>query len=534
MPDANSLAGRFRRSATRFPQRPALEVDGQSVTYGELEMLAARIAATIQRHGDDRRPLAAVLAHRSLAAYAGVLGVLGSGKGYVPLHPHFPPARTRTMLAASGCRALLVGEEALDALPQILKGVTEPLTIIAPFVPSMDGLAAIFDRHRFIAAAELARESDWTGPPPVDRHATAYLLFTSGSTGVPKGVPVRQDNVAAYLDHVCEAYGVRETDRFSQTFDLTFDLSVHDLFVCWSAGACLCCLPQASLIGPAKFIRENELTMWFSVPSLGLLMQRLRLLKPDALPSLRYSLFCGEALPAALASAWQIAAPNSTVENLYGPTEATIAILRYRWDEQRSPAETINGIVPIGEPFAGQRACVVSDTQQRLSDGASGELCLSGSQVVTGYLDDPGKTREQFLVLPDEPGVTWYRTGDLARHDATVGFRYLGRSDSQVKIRGWRVELQEVEQAVRRAARTEMAICIAWPERDGSAEGIVAFVAGPTSGPDEAQIVAACRQSLPDYMVPANVHRLDALPLNASGKVDRGALAAMLREGAVL
>ena len=435
------------------------------------------------------------------------------------------------MLATSGCQTVVVGEEALGALRKVLESAPDPLTIVLPLTAEANDLAAAFGRHRFVTAAELDPASDWGGPPQVAPEATAYLLFTSGSTGIPKGVPVSQANVAGYLDYVGDLYGVVESDRFSQTFDLTFDLSVHDLFVCWSGGACLCCLPQASLIGPAKFIRDERLTMWFSVPSHGMVMQRMRMLKPGAFPSLRYSLFCGEPLSVSLASAWQKAAPNSTVENLYGPTEATIAILRHRWDEQRSPDHAVNGIVSIGEPFEGQRACIVDDRLGRLPAGETGELCLSGSQVVDGYLDDPEKTREQFVTLPDAAREVWYRTGDLARYDAEGGYRYLGRLDSQVKIMGIRVELQEVEQAVRRAARTETAVCVAWPLHEGSAEGIVAFVAGAPVDRSDAQIIEECRRALPDFMAPKKVHRLDALPLNASGKVDRGKLAASLNEG---
>ena len=166
-------------------------------------------------------------------------------------------------------------------------------------------------------------------------------------------MPIGHSSVRAYLRYTCDRYDVTEHDRFSQMFDATFDLSVHDMFVCWERGACLFSVPERATMAPAKFIRQHELTMWFSVPSVVALLSRMRLLTPGAFPSLRWSLFCGEPLPAVAAQAWQAAAPNSQVENLYGPTEATIAITHYRWQTDVSPGQCVNGVVPIGWPYIG-------------------------------------------------------------------------------------------------------------------------------------------------------------------------------------
>jgi amino acid adenylation domain-containing protein len=361
----------------------------------------------------------------------------------------------------------------------------------------------------------------------VSPDAIAYLLFTSGSTGEPKGVPISHANVRAYIRHICDRFQVNEHDRFSQMFDLTFDLSVHDMFVCWERGACLYSVPETSLMAPAKFVKDHCLTMWFSVPSAIGLMAKMGMLKPRVFPSLRVSLFCGEPLPSVYASAWQEAAPNSVIENLYGPTETTIAITSYRWDPESSPSACVNGIVPIGWVFDGQQACVIDHERNPVPIGERGELCLSGSQVTRGYWENPRKTAEQLVRLRSFGERVWYRTGDLVRQDQSGCFYYLGRIDHQVKIRGYRVELQEVEFVLRKASGSGQVAAVAWPVREGIAEGIVAFIGGRLQC-DANAIVRYCREALPDYMVPRQIHVLDALPLNENGKLDRFKLIKML------
>jgi acyl-coenzyme A synthetase/AMP-(fatty) acid ligase len=269
--------------------------------------------------------------------------------------------------------------------------------------------------------------------------------------------------------------------------------------------------------------------MWFSVPSVAMFMSGYRMLKPDSFPSLRYSLFCGEPLSATLADEWQKAAPNSILENLYGPTEATIAISRYRWDSNTSPEECENGIVPIGWIFDKQRSTIIDPEQKPVPSGSTGELCLSGSQVTQGYLNNPEKTRSQYIKISELGEDTWYRTGDLAKQDERGCLYYFGRIDNQVKILGHRVELDEVDAALREAYGSEMAVSIAWPIKDGTATGIVAFVHGDQK-PDESQIQEHCRKILPSYMVPKRIYFIDKLPLNANGKIDRLRLIEMLDE----
>ena len=526
---SRSLISGFFRSLRANPGSSALEIGDEVLTYEQLWNYAGRITAGLKETLDRAEGVVALLASRSVGAYGGILGILGSGRGYCPLNPKFPLERTLTMLKASGCKTLIVGEECATALESLLPRLEKPLTLILPDA-GWEPKGALAKSHRVFSASQLSKVADPVDPV-VDGDATAYLLFTSGSTGIPKGVAVSQSNAVAYMEYAAKRFGFHAADRCSQNFDLTFDLSVHDLFTCWDAGATLCPYAEQTLT-PATLVEEKALTCWFSVPSVAMFASKLGLLDPGAFPTLRWSLFCGEALSASLAAAWQGAANNSILENLYGPTEATIAITYYRWDSATSPAECVRGLVPIGWPFDGQQVCAVDENLAPVAMGESGELCLGGSQVTRGYLNDPEKTAKSFVRLKKASDQhisdqVWYRTGDLVRQDERGCLFYLGRRDFQVKINGYRVELQEIDLVLREAAHTELAVAIPWPLSDGSASGIVGVVSGSDPKLD-AQIIAACETRLPRYMVPNRIYHFPQIPLNVNGKIDRGKITEML------
>ncbi|MBA3353757.1 MAG: AMP-binding protein, partial [Blastocatellia bacterium] len=332
----------FSRSCEQFPYRPAVAA-GREVTYFELGERAKSLAVTIQtRLQGDGIPLTGVFAYRSETAYAAVLGALMAGHGYVPLNRTFPVDRTRLMLERSMCRSLIVDAGSEPQLAGLLEGLETPLLLLLPDRHSVTDLAMNFPRHRFLGSEELSPAEEWR-PVDVSPDSNAYLLFTSGSTGQPKGVMVSHANVLHYVAYVMSRYGFTSNDRLSQTFDMTFDLSVHDMFVAWHCGACLCCPTQKQLIKPGDFINEARLTAWFSVPSTAVFMRRFGVLKPGMYPELRLSLFCGEALPVEIVRDWRLAAPNSIIENIYGPTELTIACTAYHWDDLSSPKECEQG-----------------------------------------------------------------------------------------------------------------------------------------------------------------------------------------------
>lgn len=527
MASPRTVRSGFLASVERFADREALAIGKVSLTYRELDERARRIAATLDRElADvaDEGKLTAVFGHRDPTAFAAILGSLYRGHGYVPLNPGFPVDRSRAMLIRSHCRALVVDPTGAPKLAELLEGIETELVVLLPDAEDTAEWTERFPKHRFHGASALADAADCVlGEASPDD--IVYLLFTSGSTGQPKGVMVAHRNVVAFVAAMVERYGITEQDRFSQTFDLTFDLSAFDMFCAWERGSCLCVPTAQQKLFPGKYVKKQELTVWFSVPSTGVLMSKLRMLKPDAYPLLRWTLFCGEALPVEIVERFAEAAPASIVENLYGPTELTIACTLYRWQGESSAAESLHGVVPIGEPYPDMVVRVADAEGNELDRGEDGELLLAGPQVTLGYWEDQERTDKAFVVPPGRDEL-YYRTGDRVRWPEGGPLLYLGRVDNQIKIMGYRVELGEIEAVLRDVSGAEVAIAVGWPRTTSGANGIVGFV-GRADGDADA-IVTAAADRLPNYMQPSRVVLVDDFPLNVNGKVDRKALLARL------
>ena len=524
--ELTTITPAIRLALLQHADRPALQIGTVTYDYQTLNHLATRIAQTLSalypQPDVHPAPFIAILGQRSLAVYAGILGTLLAGQAYLPLHPDFPVARLKTMLQIAHSHTLILAPECVTLLKELSADPEIPaLTLLCPLMSDeIYQLAQQPSRHRFI----LDLSTSPAVPALVSPQDTAYLLFTSGSTGTPKGVVVSQGNVGAYLQWALNHYELTPQDRLSSSFDITFDPSVHDLLVSLLSGACLYVIPLADRLAPAKIIREQQLTHWFSVPAVAMMMAQLRLLKPGQFPSLRYSLFAGEALPANTAQAWQQAAPHSIVENLYGPTETTIVVTHYRWNPNTSPAECVNGLVPIGQLNNTQHTARLLDLQgHETPPGQPGELCLSGPQVTAGYFNNPSATADRFITFADTGPTRWYRTGDWVQPLSQGGWAYLERIDHQIQIRGYRVELAEVDHILRQAAGTDLAISV--PIASAATPQIFstlwAVIAGERGMFCESSILAYCQQHLPPYMVPSQVRFIEHLPLNTNGKINR-------------
>ncbi|WP_405683791.1 amino acid adenylation domain-containing protein [Streptomyces sp. NBC_00057] len=502
--------------AALLPDHVALTAQGRDVTYAEAADTARRWATLLVEAVGRRPRRVAVFAQRSVTSYLGVAASLLAGAAFVPLNRKFPRERTLTMLERAEADAVLADAASLPQLPELLRSLPRRPVILLPDTLRAD--APDLGDARVLDATDLAAATTLERFPEVSPQDPAYLLFTSGSTGAPKGVPVTHANVRAFLDANQDRYALTPDDRLTQTFEQTFDLSVFDLFMAWEHGARVCAMDPLELLAPFKYLERNQITVWFSVPSVAAVLRRRGVLKPGTMPTLRWSLFCGEALSRAAAEDWQAAAPHSVVENLYGPTELTIACTVHRWDPRTSPAQCVHDNVPIGRPYPGLHPLVVDEELVPVPDGGTGELCMAGPQTTPGYWRASELTAERYFERDDR---TYYRTGDLVRLQDGE-FVCLGRNDQQVKIGGHRVELGEIEAVLRRAGAAE-AVCLLWPDT----QTVTAVVSG-TDDPDA--LSDACAAGLPAYMAPRSVHVVDAMPVNPNGKVDRQALHQLLDE----
>ncbi|WP_320068830.1 amino acid adenylation domain-containing protein [Micromonospora sp. RTGN7] len=504
---AETLYELFASTAARTPDAVAVETDDGPLTYAELHRCALGLAELIvSRHGGVPTRVALLAAH-SVAAFAGYLAAQRLGAAVTPLNPAYPVVRNRMVCDLARPDVLIVDDSGEVQLGTGLAGA-------APTVlPLTDG-----------QVREAAAGGDSLAPHRAAADDTAYILFTSGSTGRPKGVPITHRSAIAYVRHNVTRFAVGPEARVSHTFDLTFDPSVFDLFVTWAGGATLVVPRKAELLSPVEYLRDRRITHWFSVPSVVSVGDELGTLPSGQVTDLRYSIFIGEPLTYRQAERWQEITPGAVIANVYGPTELTVACTEFRLDLDplRWPM-TSNDTVPIG-PIYDFLDYLLVDEHGRAAE--EGELCVRGVQRFDGYLDSSDDFGRFLSYSPDgaEPyqggGLSpehYYRTGDRVRVE-DGNLVHLGRLDNQVKVRGYRIELGEVEAALRRHDDVTQAVVIP-VNRTGETE-LVGFY----TGVEVPGLRRWLRKQVPVHMVPRTLTRLPAMPLNANGKIDRGAL----------
>lgn len=514
-----TLGEGFLRTCEAYPDAQALNIGDDWLSYGELYTTACQWAATLQAAAKGR-PLRriGIFGHRSECVYIGIVTSILLGATYVPLNTSFPMARSSAMAKAAKLDAIIADSNALQQLMHMDASALPPL-ILAPRSHHQEftqGKIKFLSRHDVLDGRTFKLRV-------ASLDSEAYILFTSGSTGKPKGVPISHRNVAHFLKHNLNRYRLDTTDRLSQTFDHTFDLSVFDIFMAWWSGACVCVMTKLDSLAPGQFIESKAITIWFSVPSTVRLMQQGRQITRGGFPGLRLSLFCGEALGRSQVEAWAEAAPNSVIENIYGPTELTIACSAYRWNKRSNDPQYFNDLVPIGRLYPDMNSLIVDEHDHCVQQGAIGELCVDGPQRFQGYINAPELNTTAFL--QDAGGKTYYRTGDLVFINEDGDLVYVGRKDQQVKIGGFRVELGEIEGELRRMPGViEAAVVLSKVvDQDSERQELTAYVMGHHL--TKSLVHAALKDFLPPYMLPQRIVNVLSFPLNGNGKIDRRLLA---------
>ena len=508
------LRSQLQDSFTIHAKLPALELSNRVYCYDELAAICNRLRLLPPLQQNPEGAIGVFTAQEALT-YAAFPAAILNGSAYIPLSPTLPVSRILRIIEQTKLQTLLVTESAMHQIAEILALTPSTLHIAyaAELKSTINLLKSRHSRHFFWPIPEGTEEL------PICSHeetAAAYVLYTSGSTGEAKPVAISQRNLESYLASIFPILGLRPDDRCAQANDLSFDLSIHDMLTTWLVGACLVPIPQRYRLTPARTIAERKLTVWLSTPHVAASMFATSTIGTNAFPALRLMQHAGEPFPIALAKQWHIAAPNCRILNLYGPSETTIAISAYEWQEETSSSDT--QFVPIGKVFSSHSFALRSRPDLQLSEN-EGELCVHGPQVFQGY-----------LVQSESTGLesdSWYTTGDLCRSLPSGDLLFLGRFDQTIKIRGFRVNILEIEHALRTTTGVENVAAIAWPVTLLAAKEIYAFVQShdPVL---EYDTIAALSKLLPPYMVPTRIHSLETLPQTASGKVDRKALVAIL------
>ena len=482
----------FEAQVERTPDAVAVEYENRQLTYRELNARANQFAHYLQKLGVGPEVLVGICMGRSLGMVVGLLGVLKAGGAYVPLDPSYPPERLAFMLADTQASVLLTQQALADALPPHHARVL------------------CLDRDWSM----MSRESQENLTVPTTAEHLAYVLYTSGSTGQPKGVAIAQRNVAAFLAWVHTTFSPEELSRVLASTSLCFDLSVFELFAPLTGGGTVVVVDNALAL--ARAASPVEVTLLNTVPSAIAELLRLQRIPP----TVQTINLAGELLTTTLVDQLYASTAAQRVYDLYGPTECTT----YATYTLR----TVGGPQTIGRPIQNTQVYVLDAYLHPVPIGVTGEVYIGGDGVARGYLNRPELTAEKFLPDPfsREPSARLYKTGDLARYLPDGNLEFVGRSDHQVKLRGYRIELGEIESVLRPHPAIQDIVVVLREEMVGDKRLVAYLVPAQSQLPPVSELRSFVQGKLPEYMVPSAVVFLDKFPLTPNGKLDRRALQA--------
>lgn len=483
-------------SAGRFPDKPAFVDEHKTVTFHGLRRQAMALATQMIQKGLFKKPVVVYL-EKGVDVLVSFMGAAYSCNFYSPIDIDMPASRVNKILE--------VLQPSLVVTTAALREAFEEYDYQGDYL--------IFEKASAMEADEEA--IDATRGKGIDTDLL-YVLFTSGSTGVPKGVTINHRSVIDYIDWVTETFDITEQDSFGNQAPFYFDNSILDIYSTVKSGATTYIIPKNLFAQPVlllEYLKEKKINTIFWVPSALIVVAKLKAFRNvDLSDTLHRVLFCGEVMPNKQLNTWRKYLPDVLYANLYGPTEITDACTYYIVDREFSDDEPL----PIGIPMANTDILVLNDKDELVTGDEVGELCVRGTSLSMGYYHNPEKTREAFVQNPLNPYVpeTIYRTGDLVKYNDYGEIVYLSRKDFQIKHMGHRIELGEIETAV--SSLPEIALCCCL--YDEKHQKIVLFIEEEL---DKAYINGQISRLVPEYMLPNKVITLQKMPINANGKIDR-------------
>jgi amino acid adenylation domain-containing protein len=513
-------------SAVNSPDKEALRFDGKSLSYHQLDCLSNQLARALKSIGVERGDRVGIYVHKSLASIIAIFGILKAGGVYVPLDPGAPAGRLAYITRNCDIRVVITSNAKLKTLSEFYENKT-PVEYILLTDEMLEESGNIPTYVNWVQWNEvLAFESDLLPPNGTIETDLAYILYTSGSTGDPKGVMIAHRTIFTFINWCSNKFEISPDDRVTSHAPLHFDLSTFDIFVAIKAGATIVLIPEKASVFPinlVKLLQNEKITVTYMVPSIFSLMVNYGKLKQHDLTYLRIILFAGEVFPIKYLRQLVEAIPHAEYYNLYGPTETNVCT--YYKVQAGDLSDDRTAPVPIGIACENMEVFALDENGQRVTDaGIQGELWARGSCVALGYWGDPEKTAKAFIRNPHQPHFDEiaYRTGDLVSLDIDgKNWLFVGRRDHMIKSRGYRIELGDIEAALYDHERVKEAAVIAIPD-DLIGNRLKAFIVlQETNGVSVGDLKAFCGQKLPIYMVPESIELLKALPKTSTGKVNR-------------
>jgi amino acid adenylation domain-containing protein len=509
-------------TASQYPEKDAITFRDQRITYGRLERESNKLAHELLARGLTRGARVGIHMNRGIGSIIAAFGVLKAGATYVPIDPMSPTRRITYIINKCEIGSLLTRGDKLSKITDVFPAQS-PLRNI--FV--MDGIdigAEIPGSTRLVDCQLIPEELGDSAPAVncVDRDI-AYILFTSGSTGDPKGVMISHLNSLTFVNSASSFFGIEKEDKFSNISPLHFDMSVFDIFVALRAAASVVVIPETTALFPVKLaelIEESKVSVWNSVPSALSLLATYKNLSSHDFSSLRLVLFAGEQFPLKYLRQLEEVIPGARFCNMYGQTEANSST--YYWVKD-FPADAKTSL-PIGKPLPNFEVFAIDEDGKKVTEqGKEGELYVRASTVALGYWDEAEKTKKSFVRNPLRPELneTVYKTGDLVHMDADGNYVFRGRKDHMIKSRGYRIEVGEIETVLSNHSAIRNVVVIPIPDEFIGNRISVIVVPMEPGGVSKEEILRYCSQQLPKYMVPEMVEFRDMLPTTSSGKVDR-------------